>query len=257
MQNLRVALVQADQKWEDKSANFRLYEKLLSKLNEVDLILLPEMFNTSFSIKPKQLAEEMNNSKSVEWLKKKAKKMKAAIYTSLIIKENNFFFNRGVFITPNEQIHFYDKRKCFSLAKEDLFFQTGDKETIVHYLGWKINLQICYDLRFPLNVLNSIDKKKQFKYDVLLYVANWPEKRIGHWNKLLVGRAIENQCFVLGVNRTGIDGNQINYCGNSMAIDANGEEMFPPSSKENVFIFTLKRNNLEELRKKLPFIKDQ
>ena len=257
MRNMRIALVQADQKWEDKSANFIHYEILLSNINEVDLIVLPEMFNTSFSIKPKKLAEEMNNSKSIEWLKKKAKQIKAAIYTSLIIKENNSFFNRGVFITPNEQIHFYDKRKCFSLVKEDLFFQAGKKETIVNYLGWNINLQICYDLRFPINVLNYIDKNKQAKYDVLLYVANWPEKRIEHWKKLLIARAIENQCFVIGVNRTGIDGNQINYCGNSMAIDANGEEMFPLSSKEKVIIVTLKRNNLEELRKNLPFIKDQ
>ncbi len=257
MQNMRIAIVQADQKWEDKSANFSHYENLLSTVNEVDLILLPEMFNTSFSIKPKKLAEEMNNSKSIEWLRKQANKTKAAIYTSLIIKEDNSFFNRGVFITPNEKIHFYDKRKCFSLVKEDLFFKAGKKETIVKYLGWKINLQICYDLRFPLNVLNCIDKKGQFKYDVLLYVANWPEKRIEHWNKLLVGRAIENQCFVIGVNRTGIDGNQINYCGNSIAIDANGEEMFSVSNKEKVILVTLKRNNMEELRKKLPFIKDQ
>jgi len=257
MQNMKVALVQADQKWEDKSANFIHFENLLSTVSGVDLILLPEMFNTSFSIKPKKLAEDFNNSKSIEWLKKQAKINNAAIYTSLIIKEDNSYFNRGVFITPNEKTHFYDKRKCFSLVKEDLFFKAGKKETIVNYLGWKINLQICYDLRFPLNVLNYIDENKLAKYDVLLYVANWPEKRIKHWNKLLVARAIENQCFVIGVNRTGRDGNQIKYSGNSMAIDSNGDEMFPVSNKEEVLLVTLKRNNLEELRKKMPFIKDQ
>ena len=136
-----------------------------------------------------------------------------------------------------------------------MFFKAGKKETIVNYLGWKINLQICYDLRFPLNVLNYIDENKQAKYDVLLYVANWPEKRIKHWNKLLIARAIENQCFVIGVNRTGIDGNQINYCGNSMAVDGYGDEMFPLSSKEKVIIVTLKRKNLTELRKKNAFYK--
>ena len=143
------------------------------------------------------------------------------------------------------------------MTKENAFlwlrrtcFLRQEKRNYCQLFRWKINLQIYYDLRFPLNVLNYIDENKQAKYDVLLYVANWPEKRIKHWNKLLIARAIENQCFVIGVNRTGIDGNQINYCGNSMAVDGYGDEMFPLSSKEKVIIVTLKRKNLTELRKK-------
>ena len=256
MQNLTIALVQVNQIWENKPRNLGLYEQLISKLKNIDLIVLPEMFNTSFSMKPKNLAEEMNDSHGIKWLKKHAKQKQCAIYTSLIIKEHNKFFNRGVFIYPDGNIDFYDKRKCFSLVNEGDYFKAGDKEKIVSYLSWNINLQICYDLRFPLNVINSFTKDESPKYDLLIYVANWPEKRIKQWDILLKARAIENQCFVLGVNRTGTDGNNIKYSGNSVAINPIGKNLSTLTDKETVIVVKINKKELINIREKLPFLKD-
>lgn len=252
MRDLTVTLVQADQKWEDKAANFANYSSLLSEIEETDLILLPEMFNTSFSMNT-SLAEPMNGD-SILWLKSLAQQKKAAIYTSLMIAENDKFFNRGVFVEPTGKITTYDKRKCFSMAKEHLYFEAGETSTIVEYLGWKIQLQICYDLRFPEISRNELVDGVP-KYDALLYVANWPEKRINHWNILLQARAIENQAFVIGVNRFGKDGLDFDYSGGSMIADPAGNLHFFPTN-EGVQSFSIKTENLNGIREMLPFLRD-
>ena len=257
MQDLTIALVQANQLWENKEGNLRHYEQLLKEVSSVDLILLPEMFHTAFSMNALLLAETMENSVGIEWLKTIAREKNAAIYTSLIIKEQDHFYNRGVFIEPNGKLSIYDKRKTFGLAGEDKIFSAGKKETIVSYNGWKIQLQICYDLRFPEIVRNRIERDKQPAYDIILYVANWPQKRNIHWKSLLKARAIENQCYVIGVNRIGKDNNDLNYSGDSVCVDMLGEETTCKAEIEEIKIVSLSKNVLDSGRKMLPFLKDK
>lgn len=252
MRDLTITLVQADQKWEDKEANFANYEALLTPIASTDLILLPEMFNTAFTMNT-SLVESMEGE-SIAWLKETARKKNAAIYTSLMISENDHFFNRGVFVEPSGKIHTYDKRKCFSMARENEHFTAGNHTTLLDYLGWKIQLHICYDLRFPEISRNALVSGTP-KYDLLLYVANWPEKRIEHWNTLLKARAIENQSFVAGVNRFGTDGNGFEYCGGSMLIDPAGKLASLPTNQSAVS-FVIKTENLKKIREMLPFLRD-
>ena len=207
MQDLSVTLIQIDQIWEDKKANFSKFENVFTKLDSTDLIVLPEMFHTGFSMNVKALSEKWEESEGLNFLKTWAKKLNSAFYTSLIIEENNHYRNRGVFVYPDEKVEYYDKRKSFGLGGEDRFFTAGIEEKIVEYKGWKINLQICYDLRFPELIRNRLYNSEEPAYDLLIYVANWPAKRILHWDALLKARAIENQCYVVGVNRVGVDGN--------------------------------------------------
>ncbi|MBL4863182.1 MAG: nitrilase family protein [Crocinitomicaceae bacterium] len=256
MQDLKLTLVQADQIWEDKNANFKNYERLLTGI-ESDLIILPEMFQTGFSMNTEHLSEAFSASESIAWLQQMAKKLNAAFYTSLMIKEGDNVFNRGVFVQPDGQVLHYDKRKTFSLAGEDKFIQRGNKETIVDYKNWKIQLQVCYDLRFPEIVRNRIESNQKPAYDLILYVANWPEKRALHWSSLLKARAIENQCYVVGVNRVGIDNNTFSYSGNSMIVNALGkcEELTP--HKEHIKTVALNFEELNELRETLPFLIDR
>lgn len=255
MQNLKVALVQANQVWENKKANFENYERLLNDVS-ADLILLPEMFQTGFSMNTSELAEEWQKSESIEWLKSISQTKNCAIYTSLMVSENGNYYNRGVFITPNAEVKKYDKRKSFSLAGEHKAFKSGSTETIVEYLGWKFQLQICYDLRFPEIARNYVLPNLSPAYDVLLYVANWPEKRVSHWNALLKARAIENQAYVLGVNRVGTDANGLAYSGESKIIDALGDNFELSKNEENVFVSILQKGKLNEVRKTLPFLSD-
>lgn len=254
-QNLSVALVQARQEWEDKQANLHHYEQLLQDV-QCDLILLPEMFHTGFTMNT-DLAEDWEDSPALAWLKKTAREKGAAIYTSFIVQEGTFFYNRGVFVTSDGSVDIYDKRKTFSLAGEDQYFQRGETERIVELRGWKIQLQICYDLRFPELIRNRLDSNLQPAYDVLVYVANWPEKRIAHWHALLKARAIENQCFVLGVNRVGTDANGLSYNGDSQCVNAMGEVTLLPANKETVQIIVMKMNELSKTREIIPFLKDR
>lgn len=256
MHDLRISLVQANQIWEDKQANLQHFEQLINDVS-TDLLVFPEMFHTGFSMDPEKLAEKMTDSQGLAWLKRIAAEKNAACYTSLIIEENNCFYNRGVFVEPSGKITVYDKRKCFGLAGEDLVFTAGKKPSIVEYNGWKLNLQICYDLRFPEICRNEMIDGKGI-YDVLLYVANWPERRKHHWNSLLVARAIENQCFVVGVNRVGIDANALIYSGNSVVINALGEaEATTNESTEQIVTIAINKDSLTETREKLPFLKDK
>lgn len=257
MQDISVSLIQIDQAWEDKLANFALYEKVFEELPKTDLILLPEMFQTAFTMNTK-LAEQFSTSHSINWLKDKAKELNAAIFTSLMIAENGKLYNRGVFVEPSGKITSYDKRKSFGLAEEDLYFEAGDKKVIVDYLGWKFQLQICYDLRFPEILRNDWNNSNQSaSYDVLLFVANWPEKRREHWKTLVKARAIENQSFVLAANRIGADKMDLTYTGESLAIDALGNELIKMDNKQTNETIQLSKNQLIETRSRLPFLKDQ
>ena len=256
MQDLSITLVQSTQAWEDKADNLAHFEKHLATIEHSDLILLPEMFHTGFSMDAESLAETMK-AIGIAWLKKMSSEKNTAIYTSLIIKEDEQYFNRGVFVQPDGLVHVYDKQKRFALAGEDLVYSAGTKNTIVNWRGWNIKLQICYDLRFPEIARNSVDADGHAEYDVLLYVANWPERRTLHWKSLLVARAIENQCYVAGLNRVGTDGNKLTYSGDSMVVDALGTVHGCTPSLEEIKTVTLKYTDLMSVRQQLPFLKDK
>ena len=256
MQNLNIGLLQYDQAWEDKSSNYQKIRTLLSSDVEVDLLLLPEMFNTGFSMNKSQ-GESMENSKGINFLKTLSSELNCAIFTSLIISEEEKQYNRGVFIDTNQNIQIYDKRKTFGLAGEDKVFTSGETQTLVEFKGWRINLQICYDLRFPELTANRLGSDGSSKFDVILYVANWPEKRQEHWNTLLKARAIENQSFVIACNRVGIDFNNINYLGGSCVINAGGTVISKASNKEELIVTSIDKSDLNDIREQLPFLRDR
>jgi omega-amidase len=189
MQHLKVGILQFDQVWEDKQANFERIKALLAGCQQLDLLLLPEMFHTGFSMQI-ALADDWQNSTGLQFLKTIAQAYDTAIYTSLMVQDHASFYNRGVFIEPNGTVYTYDKRKAFGLGGEDEYFKNGSSEQIVTYKNWRFNLQICYDLRFPELTRNRIDQDGTVAYDVLLNVANWPQKRISHWDALLKARAM-------------------------------------------------------------------
>lgn len=256
MRNLKVTLVQATQIWEDKVANLAHYSQLLEQVEKTDLILLPEMFHTAFTMNGEALAETMDQSMALDWLRNLAAEKQAAVYTSFIAREGGKLFNRGVFMRPSGVHSIYDKRKTFGLAGEDKIYAAGKHESIVEYLGWKINLQICYDLRFPENIRNGIGEDGSPRYDLLVYIANWPQRRATHWKALLQARAIENQCYVVAVNRVGEDANQLTYSGDSMVIDASGEILCHLKETEAVTDNDLSLAELHEFRQRLPFLSD-
>jgi omega-amidase len=257
MQDLNVTMVQANQVWEDKQANLDNYSKLIEQTTDTDLIVLPEMFHTAFSMNAEEFAETMENSIGLNWLKKTARDKNAVIYTSLIINEKGNFYNRGVFVYPTGEIATYDKRKSFCLAGEDRVFTAGNSRQLVEFRGWKIQLQICYDLRFPEIARNTLDETENPLYDILIYVANWPERRNLHWKTLLTARAIENQCYTIGVNRVGEDGKNLIYSGDSLLADPLGITQFLTPHLEEVKTFQLSKAELTKIRKDLPFLKDQ
>lgn len=257
MQDLKVTLVQATQVWENKQANFEHFEELLSSLEETDVLVLPEMFHTGFTMNAEQYADSMENSEAINWLKTIASKNKVAIYTSFIARENGSFFNRGIFMEPSGNYSIYDKRKLFTLAGEEIVFKPGYVKTQVKYKGWKLQFQICYDLRFPEIARNGLDENGKPEYDVLFYVANWPERRVTHWKSLLISRAIENQSYVVGVNRVGVDGKGLTYSGDSAVINAYGDKISKTVAyDESVETVTLSWEDLQETRSQLQFLKD-
>lgn len=256
MQDLKVSLIQADQCWEDATANLEKFESFISQLADSDLIVLPEMFHTSFSMNS-SLAEEWLENPIIEQLKHWTALHQLAIYTSMMVRENQQYFNRGVFVEPSGKVSQYNKRRSFGLGGEDKIFTEGTTETIVEFNGWKFNLQICYDLRFPELIRNRIQLNGQSAYDVLLYVANWPEKRIFHWSTLLKARAIENQCYTIGVNRVGVDGNDIVYSGASAVYSGLGATLLEMDNQEAVQTCTLSWSDIQQLRFELPFLKDR
>ncbi|MEN9700275.1 MAG: hypothetical protein RLZZ301_1473 [Bacteroidota bacterium] len=255
MQDLTVAILQFDQVWEDKQANFEKIQSFLRQASSIDLLLLPEMFQTGFSMNI-ALAESMENSESILFLTKVAHEKQCAIYTSFIVQDQGNYFNRGLFLYPDGTSYYYDKRQSFGLGGEDRVFQAGTTEMIVSYLGWKFNLQICYDLRFPELIRNRIEGQDA-AYDVLLYVANWPSKRIQHWDALVMARAIENQSYVLACNRVGTDGMQLAYNGHSQVLTMFGEQLGFLDQNEGLLQVKLSANALQMGREQLPFLKDR
>src|SRR6476620_3707229 len=252
MSTLIVTGIQSSLHWEDKEANLQMFEeKIFSISQPTEIVVLPEMFSTGFSMQPKKLAEPMDGE-TVEWMKRIAAKKKIILTGSVIIEEDRNFYNRLVWVLPNGQIGYYDKRHLFAYGDEDQHYTAGKKRLIASVKGWKINLLVCYDLRFPVWSRQQAD----FEYDVLIYVANWPERRVHAWTTLLRARAIENQCYVIGVNRTGEDGNKIHYTGESMVIDPMGEILYCKKDEDDVFTVTLDRLHLEKVREKFPFWKD-
>jgi omega-amidase len=249
--DLQIAIIQKDLVWENALANRENFDVMLTDIQNVDLIVLPEMFTTGFSMTPKPFAENMNG-KTVKWMQEKAKQFDAAIVGSVIIKEENNYYNRMLFVFPNGNIEHYDKRHAFALAGEHKEYTSGTTKLIVEFKGWKICPLICYDLRFPVwsrNVEN---------YDVLIYSANWPKPRINAWNTLLKARAIENMSYCIGVNRVGVDANGYEYNGNSIAIDFSGKEITEiTENKEAIIYSTLSKNELIDFRAKLPFLEDK
>lgn len=254
MQDLTLAFLQFDQVWQDKQANYARIASYFQNSQSIDLVLLPEMFHTGFSMEI-GLADEWLNAEGLDFLRTLASKNDFSIYTSLMVQDGGLYFNRGVFVAPDGKVQFYDKRKAFGLGREDQYFTSGVQERIVALKGWNINLQICYDLRFPELVRNRITNGAE-AYDVLLYVANWPQNRIAHWDALLIARAIENQCYVVACNRVGNDGNGLAYNGHSQAIDLFGKHLSGPHEQEGLFVVKLSKNGLVEGRKMLPFLKD-
>ncbi|HZH86303.1 MAG TPA: nitrilase-related carbon-nitrogen hydrolase [Brumimicrobium sp.] len=256
MQDLKVSLIQCDQVWEDKKANLAHYETMLKEVQlPTDIVVFPEMFQTAFTMNAVEMAESMDGE-SIQWLKKMAAKYDCAMVASLIIKENDIFNNRMVFIQADGSIQQYNKRKLFGLANEEQTFTPGEKNTIFEYKGWKVFLQVCYDLRFPEIARNSV-KNDIYEYDLLINVANWPEKRSLHWRTLLQARAIENQAYVIGVNRVGVGGNNLNYSGDSCIIAPSGMIVSLVSHDEHVVNEELESETLKEVRKVMPFLKDR
>jgi omega-amidase len=254
-QSLIITGIQTQLHWEDKQANLDMLEqKIFSIKEKTELIILPEMFSTGFSMEPEKLAETMEE-KTVQWMKKIAIEKKIILTGSVIIKEEGHYYNRVIWMLPNGECGYYDKRHRFAFAGEDKKFTAGTKRLIASVKGWKINLLVCYDLRFPVWSRQQF-RSEELEYDLLIYVANWPEKRIHAWKTLLQARAIENQCYVAGVNRIGNDGNNIHYSGESMVIDPMGEILYHKKDEEGIFTVILDKNHLKTVREKFPFWRD-
>lgn len=248
---MRVALIQSDIVWENPSQNRINFEEKINSIQEnVDLIVLPEMFSTGFTMNPSAVAETMDGE-TVSCMVALAKKKNVAITGSVVITENDNYYNRMLFVFPTGEIQKYDKRHLFSLAKEEAVFTRGNDKVIVNYKDWKICLQICYDLRFPVFARNVEN------YDMLIYVASWPKPRINAWDILLRARAVENLSYVIGVNRVGTDGSQLEYVGHSQAIDYLGNYVVEPFEDESVKIFSFDKNEMLETRLKLNFLNDK
>jgi len=248
---MKVALIQSALFWENPIANRNYFEEKINAIAEqVDLIVLPEMFTTGFTMNPKDLAETMQGE-TILWLQSLAKAKNSAIIGSLIIEENNNYYNRLVFVFPSGEIQFYNKRHLFTLSGEDKVYTSGKEKLIIEYKGFKICPLICYDLRFPVFARNAED------YDLLIYVANWPKTRINAWDILLQARSVENMCYTIGVNRTGVDANQHEYVGHSQVVDFLGNYILEPQEIEGVFIAELSKGKLLETRNKLDFLNDR
>lgn len=254
MSALTITTIQTNLFWEDKAANMAMLEKKIMDISEkTELVVLPEMFSTGFSMQPAKLAENMSGE-AVSWMKKMAAAKKIILTGSLIILEDGHYYNRLLWVLPDGQLGYYDKRHRFAYAGEDKEYTAGNKRLIARVKGWRINLQVCYDLRFP--VWARQESGAEPEYDILLYVANWPERRAHAWKSLLIARAIENQCYVIGVNRVGNDGHGVYHSGNSMVIDALGGVVYEKKHEEEVHTLVLQKEPLEEIRSRFPFWKD-
>lgn len=245
---MKISIVQADIAWENKELNYSRFSEMLDGVKQkTDLVVLPEMFNTGFSMNSGNLAEGMTG-RTMEWMQKTAYEGDFGLMGSFIAKTDDKYYNRLVFMKPDGTFSGYDKGHLFRMEKENMFFTKGNKRVVDRFREFNFSLQICYDLRFPVwsrNMNNTVD--------IIVYVANWPESRRKVWNTLLKARAIENQCFVVGVNRIGSDGNNIDYCGDSVIINARGETVCEAEiNKEEVVSAEISLDELNEFRRKFP-----
>ncbi len=251
--SLKIFGIQSPLVWMSPKENLNYFSNLLTQQSpNSGLIVLPEMFTTGFTMNPEAVA---NHPETVlSWMRAQSKRCNCAITGSAAVLENNQFFNRMYFVTPDGRYAQYDKHHLFTLAGEDKVYQSGDEMVIVVWQGWRILLQVCYDLRFPIFARNT----EAASYDLAIYVANWPKVRSFAWQQLLIARAIENQCYVVGVNRTGTDGNDHPYEGASGIIDFNGKHLAGPVYSDNIVVSApLDKNALKDFREKFNFLKDQ
>ena len=261
MSKLHVTCIQSPLHWQDKEANMKMFEEKIRAIEGyTEIIVLPEMFSTGFSMQPELFAETMDGP-TVSWMKKLSAEKRVIITGSLIIREEEHFYNRMIWMLPNGEYGVYDKRHLFAYAQEDAHYSKGNKRVIASVKGWRVNLQVCYDLRFPVWARQSNSffvptEDTEPEYDLIIYAANWPERRSHAWKTLLQARAIENQCYVIGVNRVGADANNLNYSGDSMVADSLGKVLYQKENEEDVFAITLNKEHLREVREKLPFWKE-
>ncbi len=249
-QVLKLQLVQMAIHWHDAKANCEQIEKRLIGQPKADIIILPEMFNSGFSMQPDKVAETMDGY-TVNWMRQMAVRHKSVIVGSVAIREEGNCFNRMIWMPPDSEPSCYDKKHLFSLAGEDKRYVAGEQRVIVKYQGWRILLQVCYDLRFPVWC-----RQQSMDYDLMLLVANWPDIRANAWNGLIPARAIENQCYLAAVNRVGEDARKINYAGDSQVVDYLGRELSHGTNKEVVSTIELSYAELIQSREELPFYKD-
>jgi len=252
MHNLACTTVQLDIIWQQPQANRDRIDELLDEhAAESDIVILPEMFSTGFSMDAEALAETMEGP-TMQWMADLADRKDAVICGSIIIKESGNYYNRFVWMHPGGMYHTYDKRHLFKMAEEEKVYTRGEERVIINFQGWKISPMICYDLRFPVWSRNDVD------YDLLIYVANWPEPRAHHWRTLLRARAIENQAYVIGVNRVGTDGKDHNYIGDTCIADPASDDLILHTTASNdVTTTVLSLEKLKAVREKLPFLVDQ
>ncbi len=255
MSTLTVTIIQTNLIWEDKAANLIQLEQKINAIEQAgQLVILPEMFSTGFSMQPALLAETMEGE-TVAWMRQIAMRKKIILTGSVMIEEDGKYYNRLIWMLPNGQLGYYNKKHLFAFGGEDKQYHAGNKRLIASVNGFKINLLICYDLRFPVWARQQT-QQAQPEYDILVYVANWPERRNHAWKTLLQARAIENQCYVIGVNRVGTDGNGIYHSGDSAVINPMGEVLYTQAHDEAVFTITLHKQDVDDIREKLPFWKD-
>lgn len=248
---MKIALLQTELLWENPVGNRECIEDKVSLCDEnYDLLVLPEMFSTGFTMNPDQVAETMQGD-TVRWMQKLAMSRKCAVTGSLVIQEGGHYYNRMVFVFPDGALQYYDKRHLFTLAKEHEVYTPGKEKVIVRYKDWKICLQVCYDLRFPVFARNTED------YDLLLYVASWPQPRIQAWDILLRARAVENLSYVVGLNRVGTDGSFLEYTGHSQVVDCLGNYVIEPFEGESLKIALLNKKEMEQTRNRLNFLNDR
>jgi omega-amidase len=247
MENLKITVVQTDIFWESITANLaKLEEKLATITTNPNLIVLPEMFTTGFTMESKKLAEPMNFT-TFKWMKQMAKKHQAVITGSFIVNENGHNYNRLIWMEPDGTFDSYDKRHLFRMGGENNHFKNGNKRIIKKLNGWNICPLICYDLRFPV-----WSRNKNCEYDLLIYIANWPNARAMVWSNLLIARALENQSYVIGANRVGTDGMGLLYSGDSAIIDFKGQILTSETNKETILNYEINKKELLDFREKFP-----
>lgn len=251
---MKIASIQTDIIWENSEANKIHYDQLLKCISKVDLIIFPEMFTTGFSMNNHKISESPRGD-TLKWMQRHAQNKKTTIIGSIPVKEKNRYYNR-LFVVNHEVVKFYDKRYLFSMGGESQKYSRGNKDLIIEIKGWKINPLICYDLRFPVWSKNKIIENN-YKYDILVYIANWPAVRSKAWESLLKARAIENSSYVIGVNRIGVDGNKIVYNGASRIFDYTGERLDNfPINQTHIVVCDFDKNQLIKYREKFPVLKD-